>query len=108
MARFLAKTVEIFPGDRILMVVDGAGWHRAKKLKIPDTIRLIFLPPYCPDLNPVERFWAELRRKYFANLYFATLKAVEVQLITGTYEFAANPAGLVSLTCYPYIGLCVL
>jgi len=39
------------------MVLDGAGRHRAKDLRIPENMRLLPLPPYSPELNPVEHLW---------------------------------------------------
>ena len=108
MTRFLAVTAEAFPDDRLLMVLDGAGWHIAKALVIPERLRLIRLPPYCPDLNPAEHLWAAIRFRCFANRLFSTLSAVEAQLKTGAAELAADPAGLVSMTCFPWIRLCVL
>ena len=44
-----------------ILVLDGAGWHKAKDLNIPSNINLIFLPPYSPELNPVERLWAYIK-----------------------------------------------
>ncbi|MGL3709408.1 transposase [Leptospirillum ferriphilum] len=49
------------------MVLDGAGWHRNQELKVPDNIRLLSLPPYSPELNPVEHLWDELRENFFHN-----------------------------------------
>ena len=43
--------------EEILLVMDGAGWHKSKGLKIPKNIEIIYLPPYSPELNPVERLW---------------------------------------------------
>ena len=63
------------------MVVDGADWHRSKKLKIPQNIKLVSLPPYSPELNPVENIWEELREKYFHNRVFQSIDAVEEQLL---------------------------
>lgn len=37
-----------------MLIIDGAGWHRSKNLQIPDNISIIFLPPYSPELNPVD------------------------------------------------------
>jgi len=44
-----------------ILLVDKSGAHTAKKLRIPENVRLVFLPPYCPELNPIERFWRDLR-----------------------------------------------
>ena len=71
-------------------------------------MRLLSLPPYCPDLNPAEHLWLAIRMRFFANRVFATLGAVEAQLITGVAELAAKPDELASMTCFPWIRLCVL
>ena len=42
----------------ILLVLDNAGWHGPANLKIPDGIRLVYLPPYTPELQPAETLWA--------------------------------------------------
>jgi transposase len=40
----------------VALVVDGAGWHGSKTLNVPSNITLVALPPYCTELNPVERY----------------------------------------------------
>lgn len=56
---FLRLVAEAISNRRIVMFLDGAGWHKAKRLKIPDGMRLEFLPPYTPECNPVEHVWDE-------------------------------------------------
>lgn len=56
-----------------IMVLDNGAFHKAKKLKIPANIVLIFLPPYSPELNPAEKMWANLKRK-FTNQLFNSLE----------------------------------
>ncbi len=51
---FLDEVASRHPGDRIIMVFDSAGWHKAKSLRIPGNLQLVSLPPYSPELNPVE------------------------------------------------------
>ena len=49
-------------GEKVLVVVvDRAGWHTAKRLAVPASVRLHFLPPCTPELQPVEPFWALVR-----------------------------------------------
>ena len=65
-------------GHLMIVVVDNARWHHAKALQPwldehRDRIRLDFLPPYSPDLNPVERVWKLTRRLCTHNHYFSTL-----------------------------------
>lgn len=52
------------------MLLDGAGWHTSQALHLPDHLRLLFLPPYSPELNPQEHLWDELREKNFHNRFF--------------------------------------
>jgi len=52
---------------RIILLMDKAGWHTSSKLSIPPNISIWNLPPYSPELNPVELIWRELRKLYFNN-----------------------------------------
>jgi transposase len=76
MSVFLAQTAAAFPGQYCLMLLDGAGWYRAVALCVPPTLRLLPLPPYRPELNPVERLWEYLRENSFGNRVFSSLSAV--------------------------------
>ena len=60
----------------ILLCCDGAAWHKAKALVIPDNIELFFLPPYTPEMNPIEQIWKEIRKRGFQNEVFASLEKV--------------------------------
>jgi len=50
-----------------IVVLDRAGWHMAKALEVPSNMTLLHLPPYSPELNPVERLWGYLRSHYLSN-----------------------------------------
>ncbi|WP_202920664.1 IS630 family transposase [Urbifossiella limnaea] len=57
-------------GEKVLVVVvDNAGWHRARRLPIPANVRLHFLPPCTPELQPVEPFWALVREAVANETY---------------------------------------
>lgn len=58
---------EAGPGVHVVLVLDQAGWHVAKALKVPGNITLLFLPPYSPELNGAERIWSYLRSHYLSN-----------------------------------------
>ena len=58
---------EVGPDAHAVLVLDGAGWHVAKALKVPDNLTLLPLPPYSPELNPAERIWEFLREHYLSN-----------------------------------------
>lgn len=103
MSQFLTQVRNAHPGEFIIMVLDGSGSHKGKMLQIPENVGLILLPPYSPELNPVELIWNELRRKEFANRVFDSLDAVVHQLETGLVTMAANKVAMKSLTCWPWI-----
>ena len=58
---------ELGPKDHAVLILDQAGWHKARKMVVPENITILYLPPYSPELNPVERLWAYLRSHYLAN-----------------------------------------
>jgi transposase len=103
MSVFLAEVSQRHPGEFILMVLDGAGWHKAKRLHVPATMRLVFLPPWSPQLNPVEHLWEEIREKWFANRVFNSLSAVEEQLLTALKTLEEDAAQVASLTGFDWI-----
>ena len=73
---FLKHLSERYPKDRIVLCCDGAAWHKSQTLQIPENIRLFFIPPYIPEMNPIEQIWKELRKRGFRNEVFATLEKV--------------------------------
>jgi len=73
---FLQKLSCVYPADRILLVCDGATGHKAGTLAIPQNIKLFFLPPAAPEMNPIEQVWKELRKRGFRNEIFSTLDKV--------------------------------
>lgn len=60
-----------------ILIMDGAGWHKSKNLIIPENIQIILLPPYCPELNPVERLWKYIKDNTIKNKVFETLQNLE-------------------------------
>lgn len=61
---------EIKAGEHGLLIMDQAGWHKSRALSVPPNITVLYLPPYSPELNPVERLWAYLRSHYLSNRTF--------------------------------------
>ena len=57
----LAALAQAFPDSLHLLVLDKSGGHTAKQLVIPENVRLVWLPPYAPELNPIERVWRDLK-----------------------------------------------
>jgi transposase len=71
---YLREFSKEYRNKTIIMVMDQAGWHRSKDLIIPKNIKIIYLPPYSPELNPVERFWKWIRKETTHNRLFDTLE----------------------------------
>ncbi len=70
-------STQVAPGAHVVMTVDGAGWHKlGGELRLPQNISLLVLPPYSPELNPVENVWQFLRQNYLANRVFDTYTAI--------------------------------
>lgn len=61
----------VAPGAHGLVVLDGASWHQmGGRLRVPGNISLLHLPPYSPELNPVENVWGYLRDNTLSNSVF--------------------------------------
>ena len=73
---FLESLSAAFPDDYIVLVCDGAAWHKSGALKRFPNIELMFIPPYTPEMNPIEQIWKELRARGFHNEVFQTLEKV--------------------------------
>ena len=71
------------------MVLDNGAFHKAKALKIPENIGLLFLPPYSPELNPAENIWAILKRK-FTNKHYRTLDEVSEFITVATNSLSED------------------
>lgn len=59
--------------------MDNAPCHTAHKLEVPDNVVLLFQPPYCPELNPIERVWQYIKRQ-LKNLWFKSLLDLQNQV----------------------------
>jgi transposase len=78
LARF-AAAVGAGPDKRVILVLDGAGWHASAGLAVPEGVRLEFLPPYSPELQPAERLWP-LANEAVANRHFADVAELDAAL----------------------------
>ena len=68
---------QVAAGAHALLVCDGAGWHQTGgRLRVPSNISLLHLPPYSPELNPVENVWEYLRANKLSNSVFDTYDTI--------------------------------
>ena len=88
----------VSPGAHAILVLDGAGWHSSKDLVIPGNITLMTLPPYSPELNPVENIWQFLRQNRLANRVFENNDAIVDACCDAWNALIALPEQIVSIT----------
>ena len=67
---YIDEMAAAYPDFEIMLVMDQAGWHKSKTLEIPSNIHFHLLPPYSPELNPVEKLWQWLKRHICRNRLF--------------------------------------
>ena len=98
--RFLDEFSQQFPDSLNLLQVDNGRFHKGKNLVVPENIILLFQPPYCPELNPIERLWQHLK----AGLKWASFKTLE-QLQTKVDQLLTEltPEVIASVTGYTFI-----
>jgi DDE superfamily endonuclease len=103
MSLFLAEVARRHADEFILMVLDGAGWHTAHELSVPEHRRLYPLAARSPELNPVEHVWDEWREKWLCHRFFDCQEAVEAQVARGLTALQGNPAQVASLAGFAWI-----
>jgi transposase len=90
---------------KILLVLDNARYHHAKILQswlneMSDRLELFFLPPYSPDLNPIEMLWKKTRRNVTHNRYFCSLQKLCYDLKMYWIQFAKPNDELMKLSAF--------
>lgn len=103
MQLFLDEIAARYRHENVVMVIDGAGWHRSAEIKLAENMRTVFLPPYAPELNPQEHIWDELREKFFHNRAFGTLDALETHLEGALGSLESNPESMRSIAGWDWI-----
>jgi transposase len=104
MGLFLAGlAAELAEDAHAVLVLDGAGWHGAEALVVPPSITLVPLPPYSPELNPVERVWLYLRERFLSLRVFADYRAIVDACCEAWNRLVADPGRLRSLCDQPWI-----
>jgi transposase len=98
--RFLDEFSQADPDSLNIIQLDNGRFHSGKKLVVPDNIILLFQPPYCPELNPIEHLWQYLK----ADLRWASFKTLEeLQIKLGQLLAELTPEIIAGITGYPFI-----
>jgi hypothetical protein len=97
---FLDEFAKVYPDSLNIMQVDNGRFHTSKKLVVPENIILLFQPPYCPELNPIEHLWQYLK----ADLRWASFKTLEqLQIKLEQLLSQLTPEIIASITGYSFI-----
>jgi transposase len=103
MSMFLTMVSERHENEFVIMVMDQAGWHIADGLEVPPNMRLVFLPPYSPEINPAEHIWDTLRENVIGNSVFSSLDAADKALSEGLLSLELDPARMQKLAGFDWI-----
>lgn len=100
MAEHLAEiSCRVPPGTHAVVVCDGAGWHQpGERLTIPDNISLLRLPPYAPELNPIENVWEYLRANKLSMVVWDNYTAILTACRDAWNWLISDPARVASIT----------
>jgi transposase len=104
MTLFLAHFAQQLAADtHAIMVLDQAGWHGARALRVPDNVTLVPLPSYSPELNPVERVWLYLRERFLSLRVHADQQAIIGACCKAWNALLAEKGRLKSLCNQPWV-----
>lgn len=98
--RFAATVRE---DEHVALVLDQAGWHGSRSLRVPECITLVPLPPYSPELNPVERVWLYLKERFLSHRLLADYDAIVEAAAAAWNRLLAETGRLTLLCSYPWI-----
>jgi len=101
---FLACFSETLPaGVHAVLMLDQAGWHGQAALQVPGNITLLPLPPYSPELNPVERVWLYMRERFLSFRLYRSEQAIVDALCAAWNALRDEIGRLTTPTSYPWI-----
>jgi transposase len=95
---------QLAPDVHAVLIWDGAAFHTSGSLEVPSNVSLIRLPPYSPELNPIENLWHYLRAHYWSNRSYDDWDALKETAVTSLLQVGANPERIKSICAAPYLG----
>ena len=93
-----AISTAVEPAAHAVVLIDGAGYHRSKTLRVPANITLIRLPSYSPELNSAENIWEYLRKNKLSNTVFDSYDDILNKACEAWRFFDRNKAAITSIT----------
>jgi transposase len=103
---FLRQWAQELPADvHAVLVWDQAGYHTAKHLRVPENVTILYLPPYSPELNPVENLWHHLRSHEWSNGFYKSYDALRQAACDAWQKHCLDPQLIRSVCNAPYATL---
>jgi len=96
-----AKTIA--PDEHVVMVLDQAGWHGAVALRVPQCITFVPLPPYSPELNPVEWVWEYMKERFLSLRLLNDYDAIAEAVCKAWNRLLGETGRITSLCSHPWI-----
>lgn len=90
-------------GEHAVMIWDGAGFHRAKALRVPENITVVELPPYSPELNPIENLWHYLKSHFWSNRAYEDYDELEAAAMQAWQRAVLDEELVKSVCAAPYL-----
>ena len=94
---------ELPTGVHAVLIWDGAGYHTSPGVVVPSNVSLILLPPYSPELNPVENLWHDMRSYYWSLQVYANYEVMEEAVMTSWRQVCLSPGVIRSVCAAPYV-----
>jgi transposase len=107
--QFLDQFSRALPPDvQAVLVWDGAGYHRSNQLVVPDNVTLLSLPPYSPELNPIENLWHYLKSHHWSNRAYPDYDALFDAAEKGWRAVCLQPNQVQTICAAPYNNCAVI
>lgn len=101
---FFAELVTQIPdGIHVILILDQAGYHVSRELRVPANVTLLYLPPYSPELNPMENLWHFLRSHHWSNRVFESYEVLLDAATAAWREVCLAPTRISSICNFPYL-----
>ena len=101
---FLERFSQTIPeGEHAVMIWDGAGFHTSHSLVVPKNVTVVQLPPYSPELNPIENLWHYLKSHFWSNRAYANYDALEEAAMTAWRHAVLDEELVKSVCAAPYL-----
>lgn len=102
--RFFDELATQIPdGVHAILILDQAGYHVSRQLRVPENITLLYLPPYSPELNPMENLWHFLRSHYWSNRVYQDYAALLDAATHAWRTLCLAPTRISSICNFPYL-----